>query len=271
MLNITRTWNAVTACAGMRRGIALARDYARRRVAFGAALSEKPLHVDTLAGLQAEFEGAFHLAFFVTELIGRLESGELDEHEQQLLRVATPVAKLTTAKQCVSVVSEVLESFGGAGYVEDTGLPQLLRDVQVLPIWEGTTNVLALDTLRAVSKGSALDALVAEVASCTQGVTDDGLAQAGAVARRGAERAAEWAAGAMREGQEALEAGARRFALTLGRSLELALVVRHAQWSLDVEGDRRARAAALRLSAHGVDQLGAYNLDDSRRLGNDVP
>ena len=48
----------------------------------------------------------------------------------------------------VAVLSEIVESFGGAGYVEDTGLPLLLRDAQVLPIWEGTTNVLALDTLR---------------------------------------------------------------------------------------------------------------------------
>src|SRR5690606_35628820 len=56
LLNLTRTWNAVTACAFMRRGIALARDYATRRRAFGRTLSEQPLHNDTLAGLQAEFE-----------------------------------------------------------------------------------------------------------------------------------------------------------------------------------------------------------------------
>ena len=59
----------------------------------------------------------------------------------------TPIAKLLTAKQAVAVVSECIEAFGGAGYVEDTGLPALLRDTQVLPIWEGTTNVLALDAL----------------------------------------------------------------------------------------------------------------------------
>src|SRR4029078_7730166 len=61
MLHLTRTWNSVTAVAFMRRGLALARDYARKRVAFGAPLSQKPLHVDTLATLQAELEGAFLL------------------------------------------------------------------------------------------------------------------------------------------------------------------------------------------------------------------
>src|SRR6202008_3850462 len=71
MLNVTRTWNSVSAVALMRRGLALARDYAKRRIAFGAPLAEKPLHQDTLAGLQAEFEAAFHLTFFVVELLGR--------------------------------------------------------------------------------------------------------------------------------------------------------------------------------------------------------
>ena len=76
MLNVTRTWNAVCAVAGMRRGLALARDYARRRVAFGAPLVDKPLHADTLARLEAEYEGAFCLAFRVVELLGREEAGE---------------------------------------------------------------------------------------------------------------------------------------------------------------------------------------------------
>src|SRR6185503_10388018 len=150
LLNITRLWNGISSVALMRRGLALAFDYAHKRVAFGAPLSEKPLHMDTLASLQAEAEAAFHLAFYIAELTGRSEAGEINEHDARLLRLLTPIMKLTTAKQAVAVTSEVLESFGGAGYIEDTGLPVLLRDSQVLPIWEGTTNVLSLDTLRAI-------------------------------------------------------------------------------------------------------------------------
>ena len=84
--------------------------------------------MDTLRGLEAEAEAAFQLAFYVAELTGRSEAGEMGEHDSWLLRVLTPVMKFTTGKQAVSVASEVLESFGGAGYVEDTGLPVLLRD-----------------------------------------------------------------------------------------------------------------------------------------------
>jgi alkylation response protein AidB-like acyl-CoA dehydrogenase len=75
MLSITRTWNAVSAVSGMRRALALARDYARRRRAFGALLVDKPLHADTLAALEAEYAGAFCLAFRSAELIGALEHG----------------------------------------------------------------------------------------------------------------------------------------------------------------------------------------------------
>ena len=163
MLAITRTWNAVCAVSGMRHALQLARDFANRRVAFGSPLRDKPLHADTLAGMQAEFEGAFHLTFRAVELLGREEARELTDAEAQLLRLITPLAKLTTGKQAVAVASEALEAFGGAGYIEDTGLPRILRDAQVLPIWEGTTNVLALDVLRALSRVGSLDAIAREV------------------------------------------------------------------------------------------------------------
>jgi len=68
------------------------------------------------------------------------------------LRLLTPITKLYTAKQSMQVSSEGQESFGGQGYIEDTGIPGLMRDAQVLPIWEGTTNVLSLAVLRSVFK-----------------------------------------------------------------------------------------------------------------------
>ncbi|MBL8115207.1 MAG: acyl-CoA dehydrogenase family protein, partial [Acidobacteria bacterium] len=151
LLNVTRLWNSVAAVAGMRRAAMLARSYAARRVAFGGPLSGKPLHEETLRDVEAVTAGAFLLTFRVAALLGKSEANEIGEDEALLLRVLTPLAKLLTARQAVAVASEVLESFGGAGYVEDTGLPVLLRDAQVLPIWEGTTNVLSLDLLRALS------------------------------------------------------------------------------------------------------------------------
>ena len=266
MLNITRTWNSVTAVAFMRRGLALARDYANKRVAFGALLAEKPLHLDTLAGLQAEFEGAFHLTFFVVELLGRAEAGRASDEQSELLRLLTPVAKLTTGKQVVSVLSEVIESFGGAGYVEDTGLPLLLRDAQVLPIWEGTTNVLSLDVLRVAD---ALPALRRELGFILQGLRAPELLRISARVEQTLEEAEGWVRQASGAQEARVEAGARRFALTLGRTAGLALLARHAQWSLDAEHDERALAAAHRFAAHGTNLLADMNAEEARMLARD--
>src|SRR5258705_5365086 len=133
LLSITRLWNGISAAALMRRSVALALDYARKRTAFGAPLAEKPLHMDTLAGLQAESEAAFHIAFFVAELTGRAETNEISQNESMLLRLLTPLMKLTTARQAVAVAREALEGFGGAGYVEGTGVPGLVRGAQEVP------------------------------------------------------------------------------------------------------------------------------------------
>jgi alkylation response protein AidB-like acyl-CoA dehydrogenase len=266
MLNVTRTWNAVAACALARRGLALARDYAGKRVAFGAPLAEKPLHADTLAGLEAEFQGALHFAFFIVELMGREEAGKAGAEQKSLLRLLTPVAKLLTGRQVVHILSEVIESFGGAGYVEDTGLPLLLRDAQVLPIWEGTTNVLSLETLRALEAVGGIAVLKREIGILLRGVRDPGLVRISAQVERAVEQAEGWLAGAK---GDALEAGARRFAMTLGRAVELALLAHHAQWSLEEEKERHALAAARRFGAHGVNLMADTNAEDSRRLAGD--
>ena len=266
LLNITRLWNGISAVSLMRRGLALSFDYAHKRVAFGAPLSEKPLHRDTLATLLAETAGAFQLAFYVAELTGRSETREISDDDALLLRVLTPVMKLTTGKQSVMVASEVLETFGGAGYVEDTGLPVLLRDSQVLPIWEGTTNVVALDTLRALQSGDhdlnrGLARFESAVMSCLQDAAD-----ATRIARSALDHAANWLNEAMRAGQPALEAGARRFSLTLGRIMEFALLVKHAKWSKEHENDERAAAAARRFAAFGIDLIGEYDVQDVNAL-----
>jgi hypothetical protein len=261
MLTVTRFWNAMSACAGMQRAISLARDYARRRSAFGAPLSEKPLHADTLAALEAERAGALLLTARVAELLGRAEGRDASDAERLALRALVPLAKLCTGRQAVQVASEALECFGGAGYVEDTGLPRLLRDAQVLPIWEGTTNVLSLDLLRALAVPGAARALLDELRRAASAARDPALRAPAEAALRAAEHAAAWHAGG------GPEAGARRLALTLARALEAALLVEHAQWAADAGGSRRAAAAARRLAAHGLDLLAEHDAADAAELG----
>lgn len=244
MLRVTRLWNSVCAASFLRHGLGLATDYARRRRAFGAALADQPLHRATLEDIDAESAGAFLLAFEFAGLLGRDEGGELGNEESALLRLLTPLAKAVTGRQAAAGASELIEAFGGAGYVEDTGLPVLLRDAQVLPIWEGTTNVLALDLLLRADLAAGLAALRGRVARAVAGAADGDLAAAGHRALTRLDAALAWH-GATAD-PEARQAGARGFALALGRALELALLVEHASLVAGGDAAAPARRAALR-------------------------
>jgi hypothetical protein len=243
----------------MARAIALARDYAARRQAFGRSLIEQPLHAQTLADMQAEFEGAFALAFEVAQLLGRVEHGTAAPHEAALLRLLTPLAKLWTGKLAVRICSEALECFGGAGYIEDTGLPQLLRDAQVYAIWEGTTNVLSLDALRALA-GDGFGALRIAIATWQQGGDPHA-----AFAIDAALDAAATHLDAAPAQRATLEAGARGIALTLARCAAAALLARQAAWS-QARGDARPAAALRRFLGHGLLRLADVDIDDCALL-----
>ncbi len=142
------------------------------RVAFGRKLSLHPLHWSTLANLEVEYRAAMQLTFYTIFLMGKDETGKASADEQSLLRLLTPVVKLYTGKQAVAVASEGLECFGGMGYLEDTGIPLILRDAQVFAIWEGTTNVLSMDVLRVMThtKGKAFQVLVAAITNRAKAV-----------------------------------------------------------------------------------------------------
>ena len=253
MLQTTRLWNAVTAASYLRRGLALARDYATRRDAFGRTLIDQPLHQDTLAWLRVQHEAALQLTFRAVELVGREEAGVATDEELRLLRLLLPITKLVTGKQAIAGTSEALESFGGAGYIEDTHLPQLLRDSQVLPIWEGTTNVLSLDALRAIQRDEALPAYADEVRRAATTTTHAELAAIGKVAIDAVDHAVAWLTQAAAADPDGVQHGARRFATTLGRALQAVLLAEQAQHDLDVHGDARALAVARRFVAEGID------------------
>ncbi|KAG7160259.1 Acyl-CoA dehydrogenase family member 11-like [Homarus americanus] len=173
MLTITRMHNAMSSCAVMRRIIQLARDYSLRRSAFGQVVESHPLHQLTASRMEVTTRACEALTFHMARLLGREEAGVATSQESLVLRTLTPIMKFFTAKMAMKIISEALECFGGQGYIEDTGLPSHLRDAQVLPIWEGTTNIMSLDFLRAMakSKGEALTAVYDDVKARIEEVT----------------------------------------------------------------------------------------------------
>lgn len=218
MLNVTRFYNAVASSSTMHKAQAWARAYAWQRVAFGAPIASHPLHAATLDEMEAEAAGALSLVMEVATLLGKLETGTASDDEKRRLRALVPIAKLVTGKQAVAVTSEALEAFGGAGYIEDTGLPALLRDAQVLPIWEGTTNVLSLDVLRGEMKDGAYSAVVADLLARIERLPSSLPRDAVAALRTMAQASAVKAKASLADGS--VESVARRLALTTGHCLE---------------------------------------------------
>ena len=196
----------------MRRGLALARDYARKRVAFGAPLAEKPLHLDTLAGLQAEFQGAFHLTFFVVELLGRSEAGQASEQHEQLLRLLTPVAKLTTGRQAVQVLSEVIEVVRRRGLRRGHGAAgAAARRAGAADLGGHDQRALARRAARAGGGGRPRACSKREAGFMLQGVREPDLVRISARVEKTLEQAEAWLAQAAKAGTA--EVGGRRAAL----------------------------------------------------------
>ncbi|WP_298623947.1 acyl-CoA dehydrogenase family protein [uncultured Legionella sp.] len=255
LFNITRIYNACCAVGYMRRAIALARDYAVKRKVFGRALAEHGLHLETLANLQVEFEAAFHLVFHAVELLGKEETGEASAAESAVLRLLTPLAKLYTAKQAIAVVSEALEAFGGAGYVEDTGLPHLLRDAQVLAIWEGTTNVLSLDVLRAIRKENALEPFINDIVARLNSIDLPVLQHSKTRILGAVNQLKQYSTDMALMGDEEQQICARNYAFCLTQVYAGSLLLEHAQWSFHHAKEPQALSVALRWCSRDLTSL----------------
>jgi putative acyl-CoA dehydrogenase len=143
----------------MRAAVAQAVHHCAYREVFGGKLLDKPLMRNVLADLALESEAATTLGL---RLAAAYDDG--GERERALLRIAVPAAKYWVTKRCTPVVVEAAECLGGNGYVEESGMPRLVRESPLNSIWEGAGNVQALDVLRALRREpQALNAYLQEV------------------------------------------------------------------------------------------------------------
>ncbi|MDP9116092.1 MAG: acyl-CoA dehydrogenase family protein [Actinomycetota bacterium] len=150
MVNMTRLDCAIMAAGGMRIGVATAVHHASHRMAFGKLLIEQPAMVNVLADLAIDCEAATTVVMRLAGAVDRASRG--DGREAAVRRVGLAVTKYWLCKRLSSHVAEALECLGGNGYIEDSGMPRLYREAPLVSIWEGSGNVAALDTLRAMAK-----------------------------------------------------------------------------------------------------------------------
>lgn len=154
-LNLSRICNTVASLGIMRRAYNEAYNYADKRTAFGSKLNDFPMVQDTLGRLRAKLEIELYATFDLIELYDRVVSGKASNEELILNRLLISLLKRETAEQAIHFAHEAIEMHGGNGYIEDFVTPRLLRDAQVLTVWEGTANILALELIRLVNKYSA--------------------------------------------------------------------------------------------------------------------
>ena len=168
MVGHTRLDCVIGAAAGMRTGVMNATHHTAYRSAFGKLLADQPLMRNVLADLCVESEAttalAMRLARAYDEAHADADAGDDSSDAQLFKRLATAVGKFWTCKRAPNHAFEALECLGGAGYVEESGMPRLYREAPLASIWEGSGNVMSLDVLRALTRTPrSLEVFLSEV------------------------------------------------------------------------------------------------------------
>ena len=162
MVNHTRLDCVLGGATGLRFATAAAIHHCSGRATFGKLLVEQPLMQNVLADLAVESEAATISAMRLARAYD--EAGAGDEEAFELRRLANAVLKYWITKRATAHAAEALECFGGNGYVEESGMPRLLRESPLNSIWEGSGNVQCLDVLRGMARSpKAIEAFFGEV------------------------------------------------------------------------------------------------------------
>ncbi len=186
MLNLTRVWTGLGALALMRRALLESQVHAAGRLAWGQPLDSFPLMRQMLLDLILEVESCAALQFFTVQTLQRVDDG--DASAPRLLRILTPLVKYYISKRSQWVVQEGMEVRGGNGYIEDWPNARLVRDADVNAIWEGSSNIVALDVARAIAREDAGETLLNTLREKLDHLREPAVARAAALTRRALHR-----------------------------------------------------------------------------------
>jgi putative acyl-CoA dehydrogenase len=161
MANYTRLTCSVGSTAMLRQALVQCIAYTRQRKAFGKHLAEQPLMQAVLADLALETEAAMQLSFHLAHCYESEDALSL-----AWKRIMTPASKFWICKRAVELTGEMMEVFGGNGYVDNGIMARIFKEAPVNTIWEGSGNVMCLDVLRAIAREpESIDVLFKDLAS----------------------------------------------------------------------------------------------------------
>lgn len=260
MVNNSRLSNGVRAAGLMRRALTEALHVARERIAFGKPLIELPLMRRQLAKMTMRTEQARSMVFQTARALERADQG--DREAARLARILTPLIKFRACRDARAVTGDAMEVRGGCGYIEEWSDARLLRDAHLGSIWEGTSNIVALDVLRAIDRDDALPALRAHV--------DQLIEQAGPAEPEWATLEAQCIQRAFDLAAHAAKAGSPDLARQVGTALYNVTTMAALRWEARKAGLPAREAIAAQVLVHRLaprDPLTAADLGD-RALGS---
>jgi len=236
MINNSRLSNGMRAAGLMRRGLTEAIFFSNNRKAFGQYLIDLPLMQRQLIKMAVTTEQARAIMFQTAQALERADQG--DETGRKLLRILTPLIKFRACRDARKVTGDALEVRGGCGYIEEWIEPRLVRDAHLGSIWEGTSNIVALDVIRAMIRNHCLAPLKAHV----QHLLDTGVAVSDALADVQAERLEKvWALAEMAVADQRSD-----LARQVGSAIYNAVSMAALRWEAQHEGlETRAELADL--------------------------
>lgn len=153
MINMSRLSNGVRAAGLMRRAMNEALHVAAHREAFGRKLIDMPLMQRQLMKMLLPTEAARTMFIRIALLLQQADAG--DDAAARCVRILTPLIKFRACRDARRVTGDAMEVRGGVGYIEEWSDARLVRDAHLGSIWEGTSNIVALDVARAAQREQA--------------------------------------------------------------------------------------------------------------------
>jgi len=275
MLNLERLSNAVISCAIIGRGLLESKIHAANREAFGSTIDEYPLMREDLVDMTVDHEAATAYTFEASRIFAEREEAERADEEAdetyRMMRLLTPIAKLRTARMAIDTASYATEVQGGNGYVEDFVTERLLRDAQVMPIWEGTENILSLDVLRALERENAHEPFMRVMDERLDAVTHPALDETKATVNEEYEDLKKALATLAGEDADYAQLSSKRLAHYIFEVFTAGLLLEQAQEDLEGDGateepDGRSAIIARRFVQNYLEDREARGITSGDRL-----
>jgi acyl-CoA dehydrogenase len=269
MLNMERLYNALGSVGAIGRSLLEAKEHAFDRDAFGEVLADHPLMRRDLVDAAVTHEAAMAVTFEAGAQFGARERPGDDEDPEEafrLMRMLIPVAKYRTARDAVDVASYAMEIRGGDGYVEEFVNPRLLRNAQVLPIWEGPSNIMALDVLRSMLAERSHQALLAEFDDRLSAVEDPRLRGTKETVEAELEALADAFDAVATMDRDGAQLEAKELADYVFDVVAAVVLLERAQWRLETADDARESLVAEWFVRRELDRPPRRGITASERL-----